>query len=166
MQIRSLTPDDYAPLIAVVDAWWGRPVAPMLPKLFFVHFHQTSFVAENHGERMGFLVGFLSPALPDEAYIHFVGVRPDYRGRGVGRELYERFFQMARRANRSRVRCVTSSPNAASIAFHRAMGFALEGTDEGSAGIPIHCGYDGPGEDRVLFVKELDRRPMTGRASG
>jgi ribosomal protein S18 acetylase RimI-like enzyme len=157
MEIRSLTPDDYIPLIAVVDAWWGgRAVAAMLPKLFFVHFHQTSFVAEDHGERIGFVVGFLSPALPDEAYIHFVGVNPDYRGRGVGRELYERFFQMARRANRSRVRCVTSSLNAASIAFHRAMGFAIEGIDDGSAWFPIHYGYDGPGEDRVLFRKELD----------
>ena len=96
MQIRGLTPDDYAPIIAVVDAWWGRTVASMLPKLFFVHFHQASFVAEDHGERIGFVVGFLSPALPDEAYIHFVGVNPDYRGRRVGRELYERFFQMAR----------------------------------------------------------------------
>lgn len=155
MQLRGLTPDDYTPLIAVVDAWWGRAVAPMLPHLFFVHFHQTSFVVMDHNERIGFLVGFLSPALPDEAYIHFVGVHPDYRGRGVGRKLYERFFQMVRGANRSRVRCVTSSLNAASIVFHRTMGFAIEGTDDGSSGIPIHCGYDGPGEDRVLFVKEL-----------
>jgi ribosomal protein S18 acetylase RimI-like enzyme len=160
MQIRGLTPDDYAPLIAVVDAWWGgRAMVAMLPKLFFVHFHQTSFVVVERDERIGFLIGFLSPALPEEAYIHFVGVHPEYRGRGVGKELYERFFQLARQANRYRVRCVTSPVNSTSIAFHRAIGFAIEGTADGASGIPIHYGYDGPGEDRVLLVKDLYWRP-------
>ena len=36
----------------------------MLPKLFFVHFRDTSFVAERNGELSGFLVGFLSQSEP------------------------------------------------------------------------------------------------------
>jgi Cytochrome P450 len=34
--IRPLRPSDFAPVIAVIDEWWGgRPMAPMLPRLFF-----------------------------------------------------------------------------------------------------------------------------------
>lgn len=47
MRIRALTLEDYAPIIGVVDAWWGgRTMAAMLPRLFFIHFRDTSFVAK------------------------------------------------------------------------------------------------------------------------
>ncbi len=156
MQIRTATPEDYASLIAVVDAWWGgRAMALMLPRLFFVHFRDTSFIAEADGSRVGFLVGFLSPTLSDEAYIHFVGVHPDHRKRGVARALYQQFFEVAREAGRHRVRCVTSPSNGLSLAFHLAMGFHPEGTARADDAVPIHRDYDGPGEDRVLLVREL-----------
>ena len=52
MLIRNAEPADYARVIGEVDAWWGgRPMAPMLPKLFFVHFRDTSFAAEEDGAR-------------------------------------------------------------------------------------------------------------------
>ena len=39
---------DYGRVIQHVNAWWGgREMAPMLPKLFFLHFEGTSFVAED-----------------------------------------------------------------------------------------------------------------------
>ena len=38
-RIRPLRPSDHAPVIAVIDEWWGgRPMAQMLPRLFFDHF--------------------------------------------------------------------------------------------------------------------------------
>jgi hypothetical protein len=43
----------------------------------FVHFRDTSFIGEMNDNLIGFLVGFLSPSVPEEAYIHFVGVHPD-----------------------------------------------------------------------------------------
>ena len=109
LEIRHAEPADHARVIAVLDEWWGgRRMGDMLPKLFFVHFRETSFVAERDGELAGFLVGFLSQAQPEEAYVHFVGVSPAERGTGLGRELYERFFAVARRRGRIRVSCVTS----------------------------------------------------------
>lgn len=37
--IRQVEQHDYPSIISVVDEWWGgRPMAAMLPKLFFVHF--------------------------------------------------------------------------------------------------------------------------------
>ena len=120
----------------------------MLPRLFFEHFRDTSFVAEDEdGELVGFLCGFLSQTFPDEAYVHFVGVRPDRRGDGLGAELYERFFAAARATGRSVVRCVTAPVNEGSVTFHRRLGFEVE------AEVPR---YDGSGESRVLLRKRLD----------
>ncbi len=148
MTIRHAEPQDHARVLAVVDEWWGgRSMAPMLPRLFFVHFRETSFVAEDEGELAGFLCGFRSQTYPDEAYIHFVGVAPALRRRGLARELYERFFVAADRAV---VRCVTSPANELSLAFHRRLGFEVERVDER---------YDGAGQARALLVRRLPPRP-------
>ncbi len=81
MNVRQLREADHGPVVAVVDGWWGgRRVADKLPRLFFRYFAGTSFAVEEDGEIVAFLVGFVgSPA--DEAYVHFVGVRPDRRSR-------------------------------------------------------------------------------------
>ena len=81
--IRHAHPADYGRVIQHVNAWWGgRDMAPMLPKLFFLHFEGTSFVAENDdGTLAAFLIGFLSQTDDEEAYIHFVqGLRRPRRG--------------------------------------------------------------------------------------
>jgi ribosomal protein S18 acetylase RimI-like enzyme len=146
--IRHAEPRDYAQVIAAVDSWWGgRSMAAMLPKLFFVHFRDTSFVAEEDGRVVGFLCGFRSQTFDDEAYVHFIGVDPRRRGAGIGRALYERFFAAV--SPRRVVRAVTSPLNERSVAFHRALGFAVERVDED---------YDGRGEARVLLIKRLGGR--------
>ena len=124
-EIRHANPSDYGRVIQHVNAWWGgREMAPMLPKLFFLHFEGTSFVAEDdEGKLVAFLIGFLSQTDPDEAYIHFVGVAPEHRGSGVGRELYERFFAVVAAQGRTRVRCVTSPVERGLVAFHESLGF-------------------------------------------
>jgi ribosomal protein S18 acetylase RimI-like enzyme len=146
--IRHAKPSDYGRVIGRVNVWWGgREMAPMLPQLFFLHFEGTSFVAEaGEDELAGFLCGFLSQTNDDEAYIHFVGVDPERRGEGIGGALYERFFDEVRAQSRTVVRCVTSPGNEESVAFHEALGFVVD---------RVVSDYDGPGEDRVLLVKDL-----------
>jgi hypothetical protein len=53
------------------------------------------------------------------------------------------------------VRAVTSPVNTGSVAFHRRMGFRLEPGDVHVGDIPVATGYDGPGQDRVRFVRDL-----------
>jgi ribosomal protein S18 acetylase RimI-like enzyme len=148
VSIRHAKPSDYGRVIGRVNVWWGgRNMAPMLPKLFFLHFEGTSFVAEDEtGDLLGFLCGFLSQTNSEEAYIHFMGVSPEHRGEGIGRALYERFFEEVRAEGRTLVRCVTSPLNEESLAFHEALGFAVD---------RVAKDYDGPGEDRVLLAKRL-----------
>jgi ribosomal protein S18 acetylase RimI-like enzyme len=151
VEIRHARPSDYGRVIGVVDAWWGgRQMAPMLPRLFFLHFEGTSFIAEVEGELAGFLCGFLSQTHPDEAYVHFLGVDPERRGQGIGHALYARFFEAVHPLGRTVVRAVTSPGNVGSVEFHRRMGFEVERVAEN---------YDGLGGDRVLLVKRLDLGP-------
>jgi hypothetical protein len=45
--------------------------------------------------------------------------------------------------------------NTGSVAFHRRMGFRLEPGDARAGDSPVATGYDGPGQDRVRFVRDL-----------
>ncbi len=157
VQIREIEPSDHTHIISVVNAWWGgRNMADMLPKLFFIHFRQTGFVAECNGMVIGFLVGFVSQTFDSEAYIHFAGVHPEFRKKGIAAALYKRFFEVAGNFGRSVVRCVTSPVNHGSISFHTRMGFSIEPGTKIIDGIPVAENYDGDKEDRVLFSKKLN----------
>jgi ribosomal protein S18 acetylase RimI-like enzyme len=148
--------EDYYRIIPVVNDWWGgRSMTEMLPKLFFVHFRDTSFIAEVDGEIVGFLIGFLSQTYPDEAYVHFLGVHPNFRKQGVALTLYEHFFDAARQRGCRTVRLVTATVNKESIAFHVHIGFEIEAQETKTDGISFYPNYDGVGGDRVLFVKRL-----------
>jgi len=147
MLIRTASPADYDAIVSVVDAWWGRPIAGSLPRLFLDHFYRSSLLAtDESGALAGFLVGILSPSEADWAYIHFVGVAPAARGTGLGRRLYEEFFALAQADGRRSVGAITAPVNAGSIAFHQSMGFAARG--------PV-AGYDGPGKDMIVFDRAL-----------
>jgi ribosomal protein S18 acetylase RimI-like enzyme len=143
---RPARPADYDAIAAVLDDWWGRPVLGALPRLFLDHFHDSSLVVDGAAGPQAFLVGILSPSEPDRAYVQFVGVSPAARGQGLARQLYEEFFALARRDGRWLVSAVTAPVNSGSVAFHRAMGFAVTG--------PVD-GYDGPGHDKIFFEREL-----------
>lgn len=146
LRSRPAQPDDYDAIAAVVDRWWGRPVLAALPRLFLDHFHRSSLVVDGPDGPLAFLIGILSPAEPRRAYIHFVGVAPQARQAGLGRQLYEEFFALARADGRHVVSAVTAPANAGSIAFHRSMGFAV------TAPVPD---YNGRGRDLVTFERPL-----------
>jgi GNAT superfamily N-acetyltransferase len=143
---RPARPDDYDAIAAVVDQWWGRPILGSLPRLFLDHFHGTSLVIDGPGGMTAFLIGFLSPSIHGRAYIHFVGVAPQERNRGLARGLYEEFFAVARADGREVVSAVTAAANHGSVRFHQSMGFTVTG--------PVPD-YNGPGQDLVVFERPL-----------
>lgn len=157
--LRRPTADDHPRLIGVVDEWWGgRPLRHLLPRLWLEHFSGTSWIAERGDGRLaGFIVGFVSQDDPETAYAHMIASNPNRRRGGVGRALYEHFFADVRGRGARRVMAVTWPGNRPSIAFHRAMGFAV---DDGPGTVPIygtpaHPDHDGEGEDRVVFTRDL-----------
>ena len=129
--------------------------ALLLPRLYFQHFTTGSFLVERDGELTAFLIGFLSQTRKDESYIHFVGVAPEEQHHGLGRFLYRQFFAYSRTHGRSVVRAITSAANEGSYAFHTRMGFTPEAGPGEVDGRPVQPDYDGPGLDRVAFVRSI-----------
>lgn len=146
METRNVVATDYDRVISVLNDWWGgRRLTDLLPRLFFEHFQTTSFIVEDKGSLAAFLIGFVSQTHPDEAYIHFVGVNPELRKRGLAKGLYEKFFVTVRNMRCDTVRCITSPVNEGSIAFHKRMGFSIS----------VATDYAGPGQDRILFCRDI-----------
>lgn len=155
-QLRNARPQDHPRIMAVMPTWWGgRDLRYGVPRLFLDHFYNTSFVMERGLEMAGFLIGFLSPARPDQGYAHFLGVDPKHHRQGIGRRLYERFFLLCREHGRSLVHSRTAPVNRASIAFHQKLGFEILQGDGEIGGIPVIKDYNLPGEPMVGFVKRL-----------
>jgi ribosomal protein S18 acetylase RimI-like enzyme len=145
--IRNAEPGDHPRVACVVDEWWaGGRTAPTLPRLFFVHFRETTFVAEEGDELLGFLSACASQTYLDELYCHAVGVHPGHRRVGLGRALYERLFEVAREHERPVVSCVVEPGDQGTIAFHRELGYEVVGEI---------ADHEGPGEPRVLLRKRL-----------
>ncbi|GAA3376366.1 GNAT family N-acetyltransferase [Streptomyces sannanensis] len=163
LSLRRAHVSDHPVIVKCIQTWWGdsrtpeqaRELSLLLPKVFLQFFAGTSLVLEDEAGMKGFLVGFHSADNEDEAYIHFVGVDPRLRGQGAARRLYTTFFKHAAAAGRKEVRAITSTGNAGSVAFHRAMGFTLEEGDREVDGLPVHSDYDGPGQDRVCFRRMI-----------
>lgn len=127
LTLRPPTGADHGRVIAVLDGWWGGLGGEagalqrrlLLPRLFSDHFTDTSFVVDDGAEVAAFLVGFLSPARPDEAYVHFVGVSPGLRGKGLGGLLYRRFFAVVAGRGRRVVQVDYDGPGIDRVAFRR-----------------------------------------------
>lgn len=150
--IRKSKPSDHQKIISVLKDWWGgRDLTWMLPKLFLLHFTNTSFIIEKDGELIAFLIGFLSPAKPKEGYIHFSGVHPDSRGIGIGAYLYDRFFKICKENNRNIIKACTSPVNKGSIAFHKKIGFNISTGNAEIDGIQVTLDYNKPDDPKVLF---------------
>jgi ribosomal protein S18 acetylase RimI-like enzyme len=146
VSFRQAAPDDHDKIVPVLNDWWGREVAAGLPRLFLQHFHSTSLVAEQGGDLIGFLIGFVSPSQPAEAYIHYVGIHPGHRRSGLARHLYGHFLSQPSVAKCAWVRAITSPLNAGSIEFHEHMGFDVSD--------PV-VDYNGPGRDMVVLTRAL-----------
>ena len=147
---RSAREEDHPAVLAAVGRWWdddrGAELGSLLPRLFFQHFGSTSVVVHEDDTLVAFLVGFPSPSHDDHAYVHFVGIDPARRGTGLGRALYEWFFDLVRDHGRTTVHAVTGVSNTRSQDFHRHLGFSLSG--------PLRD-YDGPGLDRIAMTTVL-----------
>ena len=82
-------------------------------------------------------------------------MHPDFRKMQIGKQLYDRFMETVKKRGCTKVNCVTAPVNKVSIAYHTKLGFEVEKGTKTVNGIPVFANYDGPGEDRILFVKYM-----------
>jgi ribosomal protein S18 acetylase RimI-like enzyme len=159
LTFRHPTEEDHARIVGLVDEWWGgRRMRALLPRLWFQHFAGTSWIAEAADGRLeGFVVAFISQDDPTTGYVHMIAANPNRRRGGIGRALYERVFEDLAARGVRRVSAITWPGNRQSVAFHRAIGFRVDdgpGT-QNLYGTPGYADYDGDGDDRVVFVRDL-----------
>ena len=77
--------------------------------------------------------------LPDHsAWLETLRVQPAYQGKGAGKRLYERFFEVARRAGVTTLRMYTGVTNLVSKGLAERFGFRLAGTFRG-AWLPLEA---------------------------
>lgn len=149
MLIRAITKADFDEIVSVLDRWWGGPSREQAHPIFFYELGEHALIAESEGQLVGFLLGFHATPFgdvePKTAYVHLVGIHPDHRRRGVGKQLYDAFIARARGAGALRMKAITNIGNDGSIEFHRALGFdVVENHD-----------YAGPRRGRVVFTRAL-----------
>lgn len=161
LTFRRPTEADHPRLAGVIDEWWGgRRMRALLPRLWLQHFSSTSWVVERIDGRIeGFVVAFISQDDPSIGYVHMIAANPNRRRSGIGRALYERAFSDLAGHGARRVTAVTWPGNRQSVAFHLAMGFHIDdgpGTQK-IYSITAYPDYDGEGEDRVVFLRDLER---------
>jgi GNAT superfamily N-acetyltransferase len=144
-----------ADLIAVNEErqwFWGERDTRFLHHVMLVReFGDTAFVVrDSEGKVIAYLFGLVTPARV--GYVHLVAVREGHRGQGLARRLYAHFEEVARELGALRLKAITQPVNARSIAFHRALGFAVTEVDD----------YSGPGATRTVFWKELGDNASVG----
>ncbi|HVJ92566.1 MAG TPA: GNAT family N-acetyltransferase [Labilithrix sp.] len=142
MQTREITKADFDQIVEVIDRWWGGPISTFAHPIFFYELGENALVVEKDGRLIGFLLGFV---VSKTGYVHLVGIHPDFRRRGVGRLLYEKFTERCRSVGCLRMKAITTVGYEGSMRFHEAMGWkAAEVVD-----------YAGPGRNRIVFTKDL-----------
>jgi L-amino acid N-acyltransferase YncA len=157
MKITLCTKADYDQIITDMADFWNSSHIDNMKRqhnpVYFYEFGNTTFVVKEDEKVISYLFGFYSQTNP-ATYVKFVGVRASHRKRGVGRALYEYFIDLAQRQGSIELKAITSPNNKISIAFHRSLGMELLG-EPNEDGIPVIRDYAGPGNDRVVFRKDI-----------
>jgi GNAT superfamily N-acetyltransferase len=145
MRTRTITKADFDKIVEVIDHWWGGPISTFAHPIFFYELGDQALVAEEDGEMIGFLLGFISPQPEKVGFVHLVGIHPDHRRKGVGRALYATFTEQCIAAGCRRLKAITTAGNEGSLRFHQAVGWETREVED----------YAGPGRKRIVFTKEL-----------
>ena len=151
LALRHVGVPDLAAILAELEDFWGaeRDMGFLHQALYVHEFGETSVLAERDGWIAGYLLGFAGQ--DGTGYIHAVAVREEARGGGLGRRMYERFGELVAEREANRLKAITAPENAASRAFHEALGFDVEEV----------AGYSPSAGARLVFTKPLGE-PVAG----
>ncbi|MCU0504708.1 MAG: GNAT family N-acetyltransferase [Chloroflexi bacterium] len=156
---------DHRRLVDVVDHWFGRPVRARLGRMWFEHFTGTSLVGETLDPRsadpdlprvVAFLVGFASPDRPGDAVIHLAAIAPEWRRRGFGTAIHERWLRDRAADGAVRASVVIPPDERVAYLFYRSLGF--EPVTAGSRplwGVPAFADHEGDGADRAILTRGI-----------
>ena len=132
VSIKNFCVEDAPVLMEIANEAFSDEIARGLPRFSvdrFVKFSKRKglklFVAELENERVGFLMLTLG-AIGEPSQIHFVGVKKEIRGKGIGRKLIEKALETAKKANKDKVKLFTRPWNVPMVRICRCLGFVKE----------------------------------------
>lgn len=140
-------------LTDITDFWGSDRTLSLHHPMFIYQFGNTAFVIKDKDNVIAYLFGFFSQT-DKTGYVHLVGVRQSWQGQGLGKKLYDYFTTLAKRQGCNKLKAMTTPGNQTSISFHKKIGMRLIG-ERNENGIEVVKNYSGPGQDRVVFEKEI-----------
>lgn len=153
--LRHATDAEFAALDERLRDWLEDRRRAASARTWLRHVAGTSWLAEASADRrpLGLLLGFRSVDRPAEAVIQAVAVDPEFRRRGIGRDLVERFAGQLDADGATTVVATCRPDDRMALSFFGALGFAPDAGPGSSRiyGVPAYANWDGPGEDRVLL---------------
>ena len=154
MELVNCSKDDFNQILLNIKEFWGSNRTLHLHHPILINeFGNTAFAFKEGNTVCAYLFGFYSQTQPI-AYMHLIAVRNNYRSLGLGQRLYEHFIECAREKHCLKVKAITKPTNFESIAFHKSIGMELTGNCEIN-GVSVVLDYSGPGEHRVVFMKDI-----------
>ena len=104
--IRRMTDEDLSQVNEISHSLFGKERVSTWPQAVEAHWKQhrptLSFVAEQDGQVIGFLLGGIRRArrmVPLAGWIDMLGVHPDYQREGIGRRLVEVFSEECKKSS-------------------------------------------------------------------
>jgi ribosomal protein S18 acetylase RimI-like enzyme len=161
-ELRRPAEADVAALDVRLRDWCEDRTTRGLPgRTWIRHFGSTALVAEASRDHrpLGLLLGFRSADRPAEAVVHLVAVDPEFRRRGIGRDLVERFAERLAASGATTLSAACRPDDRIALAFFGALGFEPQ-AGPGSTrlyGVPAFEDWEGAGEDRVLLARPIAR---------
>lgn len=154
MEISYCTKADFDQILTdIVDFWGSDRTLGIHHPMFIYEFGNTAFVIKHHERVIAYLFGFFSQTEP-AGYVHLIGVRRSHQSKGLGKLLYDNFEAIAKRRGCDKLKAMTTPGNRASILFHKKIGMKLLG-EKNEDGIEVVKDYSAPGQDRVVFEKDI-----------
>lgn len=166
LRLRQVESADHGAILAGIAAGWSGPAGfgepdpwLLLPRMLLETAAPSSLVVTANGEVWGYLVGLLPDDEGAEAYVHLLGVAPVPDASRIAQGMLDRFAELALAAGLSRARLAVPPGDMALLGHCLAARFAIQPGTGTVAGTPVIVDYDGPGQHRVVLVRQLTTSP-------
>lgn len=114
-------------------------------------FSSTCPVALTKGQVTGAAIAFRSQENPQEVYVQDVMVHPDYRKKGIAKQLMYRIQVKSKEWECSRIWLTSEVENTSAQRFWSALGFHNKEGEKVMDGISVITNFKGSGKDRAVF---------------
>jgi GNAT superfamily N-acetyltransferase len=186
MEITLCEMSDYFQIVEQFDEFWDVPLTRYFHNPMLVsEFGNSAFVIKDNGQVGAYLFGFISQKDRTVGYVHLIAVKRLYRGKGLGKKLYERFADYARGKGCAKLKAVTATTNTNFDLLSRGawngggggQELCRAGREQGPGGVPdepladrkiqvIACVPELSGSDECFLGDQVSQVSRGGRARG